>query len=80
MSIVGSAVGKSPVNLRIRSSLKERARSLGLNLSQTLEAGLEREISRREQEMWLAENRKAIEAYNKRVEEHDPALSVYRNF
>lgn len=71
---------KSPVNLRIRSSLKERAKSLGINLSQTLEITLEKEISRREQEAWLAENRKAIEAYNKYVEAHGPALSAYRSF
>lgn len=71
---------KSPVNLRIRSSLKEKAKSLGLNLSQSLEATLEREISRREREAWLADNRAAIEAYNKRVEENGPALSAYRSF
>ena len=70
----------SSVNLRIRSSLKEKAKSLGLNLSQSLETTLEREISRREQEAWVAENRKAIEAYNKRVEENGPALSAYRSF
>jgi antitoxin CcdA len=71
---------KSPVNLRIRTSLKEKAKRLGLNLSQALEVKLEEEISHREREAWLAENRGAIDAYNKRVEEHGPALSAYRSF
>ncbi len=80
MHIEKAVEEKSPVNLRIRSSLKQQAKSLGINLSQTLEATLEREISRREQEEWLAENRRAIEAYNRRIEEHGPALSAYRSF
>lgn len=71
---------KSSVNLRIRSSLKEKAKSLGLNLSRTLEASLEAEIRRQEQEFWLAENREAIEAYNRRIDKHGPALSAYRSF
>ncbi len=71
---------KSPVNLRIRTSLKERARSLGVNMSQVLEKSLEQEIRRREQEAWLEENRPAIKAYNERVEERGLALSAYRSF
>lgn len=71
---------KSPVNLRVRTSLKERAKSLGVNLSQVLERSLEEEISRREQLEWLTENRQAIEAYNRRIEEHGPTLSIYRSF
>lgn len=80
MHVERNIENKSPVNLRIRSSLKEKAKSLEINLSQTLEATLEKEISRREREAWISENRRAIEAYNKRVEEHGPALSAYRNF
>jgi len=71
---------KSPVNLRIRTSLKNRAKSLGVNLSQTLERSLEEEISRREQLEWLEANRQAIEAYNRRIEAGGPALAAYRSF
>ncbi len=71
---------KSSVNLGIRTSLKERARKLGVNLSQALERTLEREISRREQEAWIAENSVAIKTYNKRIEARGPALSAYRSF
>ncbi len=71
---------KSPVNLRIRKSLKEKARSLGVNMSQILERTLEQEIHRREQEAWLEENHRAIKAYNERVEGRGLALSAYRSF
>jgi len=71
---------KSPVNLRIRTALKIKAKSLGVNLSQTLEKSLEVEIRRREQLEWLEANRRAIEAYNRRINERGPALAAYRSF
>ena len=75
-----AAEEKSPVNLRIRTALKDKARNLGINLSQTLEQSLEGEIRRREQLERLKANRDAIEAYNRRVSERGPALGAYRNF
>lgn len=80
MHIESAMEEKSPVNLRIRTSLKNRAKRLGVNLSQTLEKSLEEEISRREQTEWLEANRQAIEAYNKRIEARGPALAAYRSF
>lgn len=44
----------SSVNLRLRSSLKEQAKSLGLDMSQSLETLPGRGISRRKQEARLA--------------------------
>ena len=75
-----TAEEKTPVNLRIRTTLKNKAKSLGVNLSQTLERSLEDEISRREQLEWLEANRQAIEAYNRRINERGPALAAYRSF
>ena len=71
---------KSPVNLRIRTSLKKKAKDLGVNLSQTLEKSLEAEIRRREQLEWLEANRQALEAYNRRIDDRGPALAAYRSF
>lgn len=71
---------KSPVNLWIRTALKRKAETLGVNLSQTLEKSLEAEIRRREQLDWLEANRRAIEAYNRRIDERGPALAAYRSF
>jgi len=71
---------KSPVYLWIRTALKSKAETLGVNLSQTLEKSLEAEIRRREQLEWLEANRQAIEAYNRRINERGPALAAYRRF
>lgn len=71
---------KTPVNLRIPAALKEKARALGVNLSQTLEKTLEKEIRRRERAAWLEKNQAAIEAHNQRIEARGPALSAYRSF
>ncbi|MGY6555221.1 MAG: type II toxin-antitoxin system CcdA family antitoxin [Wenzhouxiangella sp.] len=71
---------KSLVNLRIRTALKSKAETIGVNLSQTLEQSVEAEIRRREQLEWPEANRQAIEAYNRRIEEHGPALAANRSF
>jgi antitoxin CcdA len=57
-------------NLSLRSDLVERAKSLGLNLSEVVEATLDQAIAKAEQLRWLAENEKAIDYYNSFVEEH----------
>lgn len=80
MHTLDSLDKKAPVNLRIRSVLKARAKALDINLSRTFEAALEREISLREQSAWHIENQGAIKAYNTRIEAHGPALSAYRRF
>lgn len=80
MNTDAAAEEKSPVNLRIRTALKDKARHLGINLSQTLEQSLEDEIRRREQLEWVKANRDAIEAYNRRIRERGPALAAYRSF
>lgn len=59
---------KRAANLSVSAGLLARARELGINLSATLEDALIVEIRRREAEMWLAENRAAIEAYNANVD------------
>lgn len=55
---------KKPVNLSINETLLSEARAQGLNLSAVLERALIQERARR----WLAENREAIDAYNRGVE------------
>jgi antitoxin CcdA len=59
-----------PTPLLLRVHLVERAKSLGLNLSELVEATLEQASATAEQLRWLAENEKAIEYYNSFVEEH----------
>ena len=62
--------GKRATNVSINQGLLEEARALEINLSATLEKALEAEVRARKRELWLAENREAIAAYNAHVEEH----------
>jgi len=63
-----SIAGKRPANVTISATLLARAKALKINLSQALEARLEQLVREEEAKRWLEENRKAIEAYNARVE------------
>ena len=63
-----SSAGKRSANLTISANLLDRAKSLKINLSQTLEERLAQVVREAEAEEWLATNRKAIDAYNERVE------------
>ena len=48
--------------------LLDKAKQLNINLSQTLEQRLAELVREAEGKRWLDENRKAIEAFNARVE------------
>jgi antitoxin CcdA len=60
--------GKRLAKLTISVHLLDKARSLKINLSRTLEERLAQFVREAEAEEWLAANRKAIDAYNARVE------------
>lgn len=63
-----TGAGKRPANLSINARLLDRAKRLKINLSQTLEDRLGQLVREAEAKSWLEENRKAIQAYNARVE------------
>ena len=67
-------------NLTIDSRLLSRARELGINLSQASERGLVEEIRRVERERWRAENRGAIESYNRFLDKQGLPLDGMRLF
>ena len=71
---------KRAANLSVDERLLERAKRLGLNLSQVLETGLARAIHEREAEEWLKRNRAALEAYNRQVEKHGVFSDGLRSF
>jgi antitoxin CcdA len=71
---------KAPTNLTVRTDLVRRARRLGLNLSEILETALEAAIRKREREDWLAENRDAIDGYNRRVAKRGVFSDRHRRF
>jgi len=57
-----------------------KAKSLNINISQAAEAGLARAVTERRAELWLAENREALESSNAYVEESGLPLARYRKF
>ncbi|OFZ86066.1 MAG: acetoacetyl-CoA synthase [Betaproteobacteria bacterium RBG_16_64_18] len=59
---------KRPANVSVRAELLDKAKHLGINLSRTLEDRLTELVREGEAREWLAQNRRAIDAYNKRVE------------
>jgi antitoxin CcdA len=71
---------KRATNLSVDEQLLDRAKRLGLNLSQVLETGLARAIREREAEQWLKRNQAALQAYNEQVEKHGVFSEGLRSF
>ncbi len=65
---MGNTARKQSANLSIRSDLLNRAKQRNINLSKTLEERLEQLLKARDCEEWLKNNREAIDAANKFVE------------
>ena len=61
---------KKSANLSINADLLQKAKSLDINLSATLEAALAAEVKRRRAERWLTVNKASLDAYNAFVEKH----------
>jgi antitoxin CcdA len=59
---------KRPTNVSVRADLLAEARARKINLSATLEAALEDLLRGARKDAWQAENRAAMEAYDRHVE------------
>lgn len=62
------------VNLTIPESLLEEARELGVNLSSSATAGIAAALKKAKEEEWLEENKRGIEAHNRRIKERGTLL------
>lgn len=60
---------KRAANVSVNADLLEKAKALGINLSQALEGRLIELVTTRVRERWLEENADAIDDYNARIEE-----------
>ena len=67
-------------NVTVNADLLDRARGLGINLSQTLERALADAVAVQVRQRWLDENLAAIEAYNRDVERHGCFADRLRGF
>lgn len=70
---------KRATNVSLPVDLVEEAKRLGINVSQSCEAGLRKEVSRSLGEKWKHENMDAIESSNEYVRKHGLPLARYRD-
>ena len=66
--MTAATLNKKPTNVSIRADLLAEAKARRINLSATLEAALEETLRASRAAAWQAENREAIDAYEKHVE------------
>ncbi len=71
---------KKPLNLSINSDLLAKARELNINLSAALEEALTAQLKQKQRELWRKQNAKAIQAYNRFVEEQGIFSDGLRSF
>ena len=71
---------KKPTNLTINADLLREAKALNINLSQAFEVHLAELVKAKKQEKWLLENREAIDAYNRFVDENGVFSDAWRSF
>ncbi|WP_407278900.1 type II toxin-antitoxin system CcdA family antitoxin [Aromatoleum evansii] len=74
----GSA--RKATNVTLGETLLAEAKALNINISQAAEAGLARAVAERRRELWLAENRAALDSSNAYVEAHGLPLARYNGF
>lgn len=61
---------KKACNVSVNEDLLRQAKALGINISQTLEAELERRVRAAKAQAWVEENKDAIESQNRWVEQN----------
>ena len=71
---------KRAANLSVNSDLLNQARALNINLSAAFEKTLAALVKTNQQQVWLAENQKAINAYNQHVDENGVFSDTLRTF
>lgn len=71
---------KKPTNLSINSDLLKKAKELDINLSAALEQVLAERLKTKQTQEWLENNKQAIAAYNKSIEESGVFSDGLRSF
>lgn len=69
-----------PTNVSLNAALVAEAKALGVNISQASNQGLALAVKQARSERWLEENKPALDAYNRWVEQHGLPLAKYRLF
>lgn len=73
-------MARAKVNLTLDSRVTDEARALGLNMSRLAEGAIAEAARVERNRRWRAENRDALDAYAREVEENGLPLAEYRTF
>jgi len=71
---------RKSVNVSIDVDLLAEAKELNVNISRAADAGLAQAISARKAQLWLEENREAIDENNRYFAQNGLPFSEYRGF
>lgn len=71
---------KRPTNVSVNSDLLQKAKSLNINLSATLEAALAQAVREQAQAQWKEQNQQAFAAYDQYVQKHGMFNADTRGF
>ncbi len=80
LSLYDQNAPKKPTNLSLNSDLLKKARDLGINLSAVLEQALTEQLKAKQAQQWLEQNKTAIAAYNKSVDDNGVFSDGLRSF
>lgn len=80
LALYDQTAPKKPTNLSINSDLLKKAKDLEINLSAALEQALTSQLKAKQAQQWLEQNRNAITAYNKSVDESGAFSDGLRSF
>ncbi|MGB2903380.1 MAG: type II toxin-antitoxin system CcdA family antitoxin [Candidatus Dechloromonas phosphoritropha] len=71
---------RKATNVSISEALLVEAKALKINVSKAAESGLLLALAEKRAELWLVENRAALDSSNAYVEQHGLPLAQYREF
>lgn len=69
---------RTPTNVSLDSALLKEAKGLGINVSQSAEAGIAEAVRQRKRYKWLQENAGALGSLNDYFEANGPPLVPHR--
>jgi antitoxin CcdA len=75
-----AAAPKKTTSVSVAEPLLAEARTLGINVSQAAEEGLAKAVATKRAQLWIQENRDAIQSSNEYVEKYGLPLAKYRMF
>ena len=76
----GAAVPKRATNITLSEGVLAEAKELQINLSKAAEHGITQAIAEKRTELWLIENKYALDSSNEYVEKHGLPLARFRQF